>query len=97
MPVNEIYNYYYYYYYYYYFLNTHRFHFDMLCSGYVPPEYVKKGIYSMKFDIYSFGVLLLQIISGKRNTRYYGTHDNLNLLDYVSELLGNTFYDSSIL
>lgn len=51
----------------------------------------------MKYDIYSFGVLLLQIISGKRITRYYGTHDNLNLLDYVSELLGNTFNESSIL
>ncbi|XP_030954776.1 uncharacterized protein LOC115977205 isoform X2 [Quercus lobata] len=54
--------------------------------GYAPPEYVKKGIYSMKYDVYSFGVLLLQIISGKRNTHYYGTHDNLNLLDYAYKL-----------
>ncbi|KAI6703214.1 hypothetical protein NL676_012350 [Syzygium grande] len=29
--------------------------------GYVLPEYVRKGIYSMKYDFYSFGVLLLQI------------------------------------
>ncbi|KAA3486214.1 L-type lectin-domain containing receptor kinase I.8-like [Gossypium australe] len=36
--------------------------------GYVPPEYVRKGIYSTKYDVYSFGVLLLQIISGKRNS-----------------------------
>ncbi|KAF3960146.1 hypothetical protein CMV_015118 [Castanea mollissima] len=68
--------------------------------GYVPPEYVKKGIYSMKFDVYSFGVLLLQIISGKRNTRYYGTHDNLNLLDYAYELWkegrGFEFIDPSL-
>ncbi|XP_058180245.1 cysteine-rich receptor-like protein kinase 21 [Rhododendron vialii] len=27
--------------------------------GYVPPEYVKRGIYSTKYDVYSFGVLLL--------------------------------------
>ncbi|KAK3435681.1 hypothetical protein EUGRSUZ_C00390 [Eucalyptus grandis] len=53
--------------------------------GYVPPEYVRKGIYSMKYDIYSFGVLLLQIISGRRTSCYYGLNENLNLLDYAYE------------
>ncbi|KAI8570430.1 hypothetical protein RHMOL_Rhmol01G0033400 [Rhododendron molle] len=52
--------------------------------GYVPPEYVKRGIYSTKSDVYSFGVLLLQIISGKRNNCSHGLHEDLNLLDYVS-------------
>ena len=50
----------------------------------MPPEYVKKGIYSTKYDVYSFGVLLLQIISGKRNDCFYGADENLNLLEYVS-------------
>ncbi|XP_035541652.1 cysteine-rich receptor-like protein kinase 4 [Juglans regia] len=54
--------------------------------GYVPPEYVKKGVYSTKSDVYSFGVLLLQIISGKRNAYYYGLDESLNLLDYAYEL-----------
>ncbi|KAI6703207.1 hypothetical protein NL676_012343 [Syzygium grande] len=54
--------------------------------GYVPPEYVRKGIYSMKYDIYSFGVLLLQIISDKRTSRLYGPNENLNLLEYAYEL-----------
>ncbi|KAL6223764.1 hypothetical protein ACLB2K_002622 [Fragaria x ananassa] len=51
--------------------------------GYVPPEYVRRGIYSMKSDVYSFGVLLLHIISGKRSSCFYGIDGNLNLLDHA--------------
>ncbi|XP_027332990.1 cysteine-rich receptor-like protein kinase 10 isoform X2 [Abrus precatorius] len=68
--------------------------------GYVPPEYVRKGIYSTKYDVYSFGVLLLQIISGKRTSCYYGTHENMNLLEYAYELWiedrGVEFFDQSL-
>ncbi|KAJ1379778.1 Serine-threonine/tyrosine-protein kinase, catalytic domain [Sesbania bispinosa] len=68
--------------------------------GYVPPEYVRKGIYSTKYDVYSFGVLLLQIISGKRTSCYYGTHENMNLLEYAYELWmegrGVEFIDPSL-
>ncbi|KAK8649967.1 hypothetical protein V6N13_139619 [Hibiscus sabdariffa] len=68
--------------------------------GYVPPEYVKKGIYSTKYDVYSFGVLLLQIISGRRNSSLYGCHENLNLLEYAYELWkqgrGAEFFDASL-
>ncbi|KAL5774866.1 hypothetical protein ACOSP7_012423 [Xanthoceras sorbifolium] len=53
--------------------------------GYVPPEYVKKGIYSTKSDVYSFGVLLLQILSGKRVSSLYGENENLTLLEYGYE------------
>ncbi|KAJ1379777.1 Serine-threonine/tyrosine-protein kinase, catalytic domain [Sesbania bispinosa] len=68
--------------------------------GYVPPEYVRKGIYSTKYDVYSFGVLLLQIISGKGTSCYYGTHENMNLLEYAYELWregrGVEFIDPSL-
>ncbi|KAK8649965.1 hypothetical protein V6N13_139617 [Hibiscus sabdariffa] len=64
-----------------------------ITSGYVPPEYVKKGTYSTKYDVYSFGVLLLQIISGKRNSNLYGCHGNLNLLEYDR---GTDFFDASL-
>ncbi|XP_044421841.1 G-type lectin S-receptor-like serine/threonine-protein kinase B120 [Triticum aestivum] len=32
--------------------------------GYTSPEYVMDGVFSVKSDIYSFGVLLLEIVSG---------------------------------
>ncbi|XP_025012983.1 cysteine-rich receptor-like protein kinase 44 isoform X2 [Ricinus communis] len=34
--------------------------------GYMPPEYVKHGKVSVKTDVFSFGVLLLEIISGQK-------------------------------
>ncbi|KAM6553166.1 hypothetical protein CsatB_013928 [Cannabis sativa] len=68
--------------------------------GYVPPEYVKKGTYSMKYDVYSFGVLLLQIISGKRSRHFYGPSENLHLLDYAYQMWevgkGVEFFDPSL-
>ncbi|KAL0727237.1 hypothetical protein Bca4012_023330 [Brassica carinata] len=39
--------------------------------GYMSPEYAMQGQYSMKSDIYSFGVLVLEIISGKKNGGIY--------------------------
>ncbi|XP_019174807.1 PREDICTED: cysteine-rich receptor-like protein kinase 10 [Ipomoea nil] len=35
--------------------------------GYMSPEYVKHGLFSVKSDVFSFGVILLEIITGKRN------------------------------
>ncbi|KAF6989786.1 hypothetical protein CFC21_007078 [Triticum aestivum] len=37
-------------------------------SGYKAPEYASRGVYSMKTDVFSFGVLVLVIISGRKNT-----------------------------
>ncbi|EYU31793.1 hypothetical protein ABFS82_11G036400 [Erythranthe guttata] len=54
--------------------------------GYVPPEYVKGGIYSRKYDVYSFGVLILQILSGKKTSCLYGLHKNVNLLEHAYEI-----------
>ena len=53
-------------------------------SGYMAPEYAAKGLFSVKSDVFSFGVLLLEIICGKRNRAYYHTDDTLNLVGEVS-------------
>ncbi|KAI3710324.1 hypothetical protein L2E82_40102 [Cichorium intybus] len=35
--------------------------------GYMSPEYMMNGHFSTKSDVFSFGVLILEIVSGKRN------------------------------
>ncbi|CAA3006937.1 G-type lectin S-receptor-like serine threonine-kinase [Olea europaea subsp. europaea] len=68
--------------------------------GYVPPEYVKRGMYSRKYDVFSFGVLLLQIISGKKTSNLYGVDKNLTILEHAYELWRNdhceNFMDPSL-
>ncbi|XP_020185118.1 cysteine-rich receptor-like protein kinase 10 isoform X1 [Aegilops tauschii subsp. strangulata] len=50
--------------------------------GYMAPEYASEGIYSIKSDVFSFGVLLLEILSGKKNSGFHQHEDFLNLLGY---------------
>lgn len=51
------------------------------------PEYALDGIFSVKSDVFSFGVVLLEIISGKKNTGFYQAERPLSLLGYVSAIL----------
>ncbi|KAH0454380.1 hypothetical protein IEQ34_016304 [Dendrobium chrysotoxum] len=57
--------------------------------GYMSPEYAMEGLFSVKSDVFSFGVLILEIISGKRNTSFHKSGKALNLLVYAWELWKN--------
>uniref|UniRef100_A0ACD5ZVX3 Uncharacterized protein n=1 Tax=Avena sativa TaxID=4498 RepID=A0ACD5ZVX3_AVESA len=39
--------------------------------GYMAPEFVMEGVFSVKSDVFGFGVLMLEILSGQRNGIVY--------------------------
>ncbi|KAF2308791.1 hypothetical protein GH714_018617 [Hevea brasiliensis] len=54
--------------------------------GYMSPEYALDGFFSIKSDVFSFGVVMLEIISGKRNTAFYKSDQAFNLLGHAWRL-----------
>ncbi|XP_049382936.1 receptor-like serine/threonine-protein kinase SD1-8 [Solanum stenotomum] len=51
--------------------------------GYMPPEYMKNGHYSTKSDVFSFGILALEIVSGQKNYDYRHPVYDIGLVDYA--------------
>ncbi|GAB4830947.1 hypothetical protein Ancab_004977 [Ancistrocladus abbreviatus] len=54
--------------------------------GYMAPEYAMEGLFSIKSDVFSFGVILLEIISGKKNSGFHLTKHAQTLLAYAWRL-----------
>ncbi|XP_028194689.1 G-type lectin S-receptor-like serine/threonine-protein kinase SD1-1 isoform X4 [Glycine soja] len=63
--------------------NTNR---VMGTYGYMPPEYAVHGSFSVKSDVFSFGVIVLEIISGRKNRGFCDPHNHLNLLGHAWRL-----------
>ncbi|CAO2189168.1 unnamed protein product [Urochloa humidicola] len=54
--------------------------------GYMSPEYAYWGHVSTKSDIFSFGVIVLEMVTGLRNNSAYDdTSDSVSVLSHVSE------------
>ncbi|XP_048491146.1 G-type lectin S-receptor-like serine/threonine-protein kinase At1g11300 isoform X2 [Beta vulgaris subsp. vulgaris] len=53
--------------------------------GYMSPEYAMEGRFSEKSDVFSLGVLLLEIVSGRRNSSFK-TEDSLSLVGHAWKL-----------
>ena len=56
------------------------------------PEYAFEGLFFEKSDVFSFGVLLLEIVSGRRNSSFYQDEESSSLLKFVSLSNLTTFY-----
>ncbi|KAK6264843.1 hypothetical protein SCA6_020277 [Theobroma cacao] len=54
--------------------------------GYMSPEYAIEGLFLVKSDVFSFGVLVLEIISGKRKRGFYHSNHDMNLLGHAWKL-----------
>ncbi|KAL1299722.1 hypothetical protein AAHE18_18G129500 [Arachis hypogaea] len=51
--------------------------------GYMAPEYAMNGYLTDKADVYSFGIVVLELISGKANTIHRSKEEVLYLLDWA--------------
>ncbi|KAF3450460.1 hypothetical protein FNV43_RR06543 [Rhamnella rubrinervis] len=69
--------------------------------GYMAPEYAMHGQFSVKSDVFSFGVLLLEIVSGQRNSCFRHGENVDDLVSYAwqqwSEGKGKDMIDLSLL
>ncbi|KAI3748627.1 hypothetical protein L6452_11857 [Arctium lappa] len=54
--------------------------------GYISPEYAVHGLFSVKSDVFSFGVLVLEIVSGKKNRGFSQEEHNNTLIGYAWRL-----------
>ncbi|XP_062011661.1 probable leucine-rich repeat receptor-like serine/threonine-protein kinase At3g14840 isoform X2 [Rosa rugosa] len=51
--------------------------------GYMAPEYAMRGYLTDKADVYSFGIVVLEIVSGGSNTTYQTKEECFYLLDWA--------------
>ncbi|KAK5783032.1 hypothetical protein PVK06_037539 [Gossypium arboreum] len=57
-------------------------------KGYMAPEYLENGLITTKLDVYGFGVLLVEVITGKEATAFY-SDEHKNLSDRLSNVVEN--------
>ncbi|TYK27566.1 putative receptor-like protein kinase [Cucumis melo var. makuwa] len=55
--------------------------------GYVAPEYANTGLLNEKSDIYSFGVLLLEAITGRDPVDYARPSNEVNLVEWLKMMV----------
>ncbi|XP_017700199.2 cold-responsive protein kinase 1-like [Phoenix dactylifera] len=55
-------------------------------NGYMAPEYIMHGSLSTKADVFSFGVLVLELISGQKNSSFIPKPEAESLLEWAWKL-----------
>ncbi|KAM7517055.1 hypothetical protein LguiA_006638 [Lonicera macranthoides] len=57
--------------------------------GYVAPEYASTGMLNERSDVYSFGILIMEIISGRNPVDYSRPQGEVNLVDWLKAMVTN--------
>ncbi|XP_059636367.1 probable serine/threonine-protein kinase At1g01540 [Cornus florida] len=57
--------------------------------GYVAPEYASTGMLNERSDVYSFGILLMEIISGRNPVDYSRSPGEVNLVEWLKTMVTN--------
>ncbi|KAF3655566.1 putative serine/threonine-protein kinase [Capsicum annuum] len=57
--------------------------------GYVAPEYASTGMLNDRSDVYSFGILIMEIISGRNPVDYSRAPGEVNLVDWLKTMVSN--------
>ncbi|MCO5606426.1 hypothetical protein L7F22_060614 [Adiantum nelumboides] len=58
-------------------------------KGYVAPEYASTGLLNEKSDVYSYGVLLMELITGRDPVDYNRPPGEVNLVDWLKMMVGS--------
>ncbi|BBN10691.1 protein MpRLK-Pelle_L-LEC16 [Marchantia polymorpha subsp. ruderalis] len=62
----------------------------------LPPEAVKDGIFSEEFDVYAFGIVILQIVTGKHTTGTFPNCYQFRLRNWLVEKRENNCLEDAI-
>ncbi|KAJ7944434.1 Protein kinase family protein [Quillaja saponaria] len=57
--------------------------------GYVAPEYASTGMLNERSDVYSFGILIMEIITGRNPVDYSLPPEEVNLVDWLKKMVSN--------
>ncbi|CAB4287407.1 unnamed protein product [Prunus armeniaca] len=57
--------------------------------GYVAPEYASTGMLNERSDVYSFGILIMEIISGRNPVDYGRPPEEVNLVEWLKKMVAN--------
>ncbi|KAL5777732.1 hypothetical protein ACOSP7_010658 [Xanthoceras sorbifolium] len=57
--------------------------------GYVAPEYASTGMLNERSDVYSFGILIMEIISGRNPVDYSRPPGEVNLVEWLKTMVTN--------
>uniref|UniRef100_A0A7N0TAN4 non-specific serine/threonine protein kinase n=1 Tax=Kalanchoe fedtschenkoi TaxID=63787 RepID=A0A7N0TAN4_KALFE len=57
--------------------------------GYVAPEYASTGMLNERSDVYSFGILMMELLTGRNPVEYDRAPEEVNLVEWLKKMVSN--------